>query len=146
QYSTTTKVAPGTKFRIKVQNNVECYTYVFAQETDGSTYNIFPYTKKHSPYCGITGVRTFPKDKFFEPDNVGNKDYFAILVSSKPLDFLEINQKLSSARGSTYADKFKEVFGSQLSKDLLFNSENKVSFSTTFKDQSLAFVVIEVNK
>lgn len=146
QYATNNKLKVGTKFRIKVQNNIECYTYVFAQETDGSTYNIFPYTKKHSPYCGITGVRTFPKDKFFEPDNIGNKDYFAILVSSRPLNFLEINQKLSSAKGATYEEKFTKVFADALSKEIRFHGEDRIAFSADMKDNSLAFVVIEVNK
>jgi hypothetical protein len=146
QYSTNSKIAAGTKFKIKVKNNLECYTYVFAQETDGSTYNIFPYTKKHSPYCGITGTRTFPKDKFFEPDNIGNKDYFAILVSSKPLNFLEINAKLSKSTASSYEQKFVEVFGNEMSSDFKFNSDNNIAFSASLKDNAVAFVVIEVNK
>lgn len=146
QYSTVGELKPQTKFKIKVANNDECYTYVFAQETDGSTYTIFPYTKKHSPYCGITGTRVFPKDKFFEPDNLGDKDYFVILVSSKPLNFLEIKEKLSRAKGSTYQEKCRSVFSEALSKDFRFNSDDKVAFSAKMDDNSLGFVVIEVNK
>ena len=32
----------GTRFKIEVTNNAECYTYCFGQETDGRTYVLFP--------------------------------------------------------------------------------------------------------
>ncbi|ULT46065.1 DUF4384 domain-containing protein [Niabella defluvii] len=52
---------------MEVKNSTECYIYIFGQETNGSSYVLFPYLKpgetvsKHAPYCGITGYRLFPK-------------------------------------------------------------------------------------
>ena len=43
------------------------YLYFRTWKDDGSSYVLFPYLKpgetvsKHSPYCGITGYRLFPK-------------------------------------------------------------------------------------
>ncbi|MFN8437107.1 MAG: C1 family peptidase [Cytophagales bacterium] len=145
-YSTSAKVQPGTKFKIKLKNSAECYSYVFAQETDGSSYTIFPYTKKHSPYCGITGTRVFPKDKFFEPDNIGNKDYFAIVVSSKPINFAEINSVLSKERIGTYEQKIVKVLGESLCKETKFISSEGISLEADLENQKLTFVVVEVNK
>lgn len=75
-----------SKFKLEVTNNIECYTYILGQETDGSSYVLFPYTPKHSPYCGITGTRVFPKDYSMQADNIGNKDFVAIIVTKKPVN------------------------------------------------------------
>ncbi|MBL7728122.1 MAG: C1 family peptidase, partial [Dinghuibacter sp.] len=53
-FETTAPVKMGTRFRVEIANLKECYIYVFGE--DGATSNIlFPYTNKHSPFCGITG-------------------------------------------------------------------------------------------
>jgi len=52
---------------------------------------LFPYTKKHSPYCGITGTRVFPKDHSLYPDEQGDRDYIAIVASRQKLDFRDGN-------------------------------------------------------
>ena len=80
-YATNSKVAAGTKFKVELKNNIECYVYIFGKETDNGSYVLFPYTPKHSAYCGITGTRVFPRDKSMTPDNVGTKDYICVLVS-----------------------------------------------------------------
>ena len=54
--------------------------YLFGEETDGSSYVLFPYTEKHSPYCGITGTRLFPSDHSLEADDVGTVDVMAVVV------------------------------------------------------------------
>ncbi|MFN6117110.1 MAG: DUF4384 domain-containing protein, partial [Flavobacteriales bacterium] len=73
-FRSTTTVAKGAKFKIEVTNNAECYTYVFGQEADGSTYVLFPYTPKHSPYCGITGTRIFPSEQSLMADDEGQRE------------------------------------------------------------------------
>jgi C1A family cysteine protease len=67
-FKTKNTIAKGTQFKIESTNSIECYTYILGQETDGSSYVLFPYTPKHSPYCGITGTRLFPKDHSLLPD------------------------------------------------------------------------------
>jgi hypothetical protein len=48
-FRTRAPMRAGTKFKVAITNSIECYVYVFGQETDGSSYVLFPYTEKHSP-------------------------------------------------------------------------------------------------
>ena len=100
-FRTAKPIAKGTRFKIEVTNNAECYTYLFGQEVDGSPYVLFPYTPKHSPYCGITGTRVFPKDHSLTADEVGTSDEMAILVYNQPVNFPQLNEvmKTNTAKG-----------------------------------------------
>ncbi|MBL7943840.1 MAG: DUF4384 domain-containing protein [Flavobacteriales bacterium] len=90
----------GDRFRLMVTNNLECYVYIFGEETDGSVYTLFPYTEKHSPFCGITGTRLFPKDHNLYPDDKGNLDRFAVVVSDAPIDYDAFASQLNAASGN----------------------------------------------
>lgn len=109
KFITRDKLKTEELFKIEFSNSLPCYVYVFGEEADGSTTVLFPYTAKHSPYCGITGARLFPKDHSYYPDETGNEDRFALLVSPKPLNYPEINKQLNSASGPLDA-KLKSVF------------------------------------
>ena len=102
----------GDKFKVAITNSSECYIYVFGEETDGSSYVLFPYTSKHSAYCGITGTRLFPKDHSMVADELGNKDRIAVVVSKEKLNYNKLNQLINQSRQSTYAGKFNETLGS----------------------------------
>ncbi len=145
-FKTTKALAKGTaKFKIQVSNDAECYTYLYGLETDNSIKGLFPYTPKHSPYCGIMGTRLFPRDYSLQPDEVGNLDYFAILVTKKPIDFEGIRTKLSNAKGSLN-EKIKNVFGSQLLQ-VNFQATDVISFTTdNASDNSVVAMIIEVAK
>jgi C1A family cysteine protease len=41
-------IKKGTRFKVEFSNTRPCYTYLFGQETDGSSYVLFPYTEQHS--------------------------------------------------------------------------------------------------
>jgi hypothetical protein len=145
-FRTTQTLAKGTaKFKIQVSNDAECYTYLYGLETDGSVKGLFPYTPKHSPYCGIMGTRLFPRDYSLQPDEVGNLDYFAILVTKKPIDFEAIRRQLSKAKGSLN-QKIKTVFDQQLLQ-VNFNAADVISFTTDeANDNSVVALLIEVAK
>lgn len=134
------------KFKIEFTNNQECYTYVFGQENDGSTSVLFPYTPKHSPYCGITGTRLFPSDYSMAPDEVGNKDKFAVLVTRKPIDYDAVKAQISNARGTTLEDKMNAVFDSKASSKLRMSGSEEVKFSTELNENQVVYFVIGVNK
>lgn len=106
-------VAAGTKFKIEVRNSTECYTYVFAQDTNQTAYTLFPYTPKHSPYCGIVGSRLFPKDYSMEPDAIGTKDFMAVVVSRKPLD----PEAIIAATNQNVQGSFYAMLSSALSEN-----------------------------
>ena len=114
-FQTLTPIKVGTRFKMEVKNNTECYVYIFGQETTGKSYVLFPYLKpgqtvsKHSPYCGITGYRLFPRAESMEADNVGNKDYIAILTSKKELSYNQINEAISNSTQPSYAGKVNEA-------------------------------------
>ncbi|NBC09709.1 MAG: peptidase C1 [Bacteroidetes bacterium] len=146
-FRTAKPIGKGDKFKVLIANSIDCYIYVFGQETDGSSYVLFPYTDKHSPYCGITGTRLFPRDYSMVADDIGNQDYIAIVVSKKELDFNALNKKLSRSRASTYADKLQEALGSQRVRQLQFKDSQNVAFEAdTGSGGSAVGVVIAIDK
>lgn len=145
-FRTSQALVKGTsKFKIQVSNDAECYTYLYGLETDNSIKGLFPYTPKHSPYCGIMGTRLFPKDYSLQPDEVGNLDYFVILVTKKPIDFEGIRKQLSSTKGNLN-EKVKKVFAENLLTPS-FKVSDVISFSTDeANENSVVAMIIEVAK
>ncbi len=145
-FGTVRPVRPGDKFKIEFANTIECYTYLFGQETDGSSYVLFPYTPKHSPYCGITGTRVFPRDKNLVPDNIGNRDYFAVIITKKPVDYEQVNTLINRTSGNSYIEKITRAIGNDLVSDADFTTaEGNVIFQAQ-SDKNVAAFVIEVDK
>ncbi|MBL0234776.1 MAG: DUF4384 domain-containing protein [Chitinophagaceae bacterium] len=114
-FESASPISRGTRFKMEIKNETECYIYIFGQETDGSSYVLFPYlkqgetTSKHSPYCGITGYRLFPKSQSMEADSSGTKDQIAVIVSREPLEYNSINRLLSQSNKKNYVDKLNDV-------------------------------------
>jgi hypothetical protein len=136
----------GSKFKVAITNSIECYVYVFGQETDGSSYVLFPYTEKHSPYCGITGTRLFPKDYSMTPDNIGNQDYIAVLVSKSPLDWNVLNSRINSSRQSGYANKVRDAIKSEEVPNVSFSAPDAVEFNCQLQGKNVVATVIEIQK
>lgn len=139
-------IRKGTKFKMEVTNSIECYTYVFGQETDGSSYVLFPYTAKHSPFCGITGTRLFPKDQSMMADDIGNKDYMAVVVSKNELDYKALNNAINSSKKATYAEKLNEALGSQQVQNVAFQAGELIKFEANANDKNAVGIVVEINK
>lgn len=146
-FETSGALAKGSKFKLEVANSIECYTYIFGMETDNSSYVLFPYTAKHSPYCGITGTRIFPKDHSLIADNIGNKDYFAIVVTKQPIQYQKINNAINNARGNSYQQKVNNALQGALKQGVRFQSNGKsIQFSTNNDGNQAVAMVIGVNK
>ena len=145
-FRTTGKVSPGTRFKIKIQNNIECYGYIFGQETDNSSYVLYPSTAKHSAYCGVTGSRVFPHSQSLTPDDKGTRDAFAVLISRKPIDYKKTNDAISAMRNDDYYAAFKSALGNQLINNINFRTSTGVSFTAPSADNKMALFVIEVDK
>ncbi len=144
----TAQVQPkGTKFKMEVSNSVECYTYVLGQESDGSSYVLFPYTEKHSPYCGITGRRLFPKDYSMQLDAVGSRDVMAVLLTKQEIDVKALNAAVNQRRGGSYEARLRAVIGEALPTELRLQPGDRVSFSLpTSSPAQAVLVVIEIPK
>lgn len=113
-FSTAAPIRKGDRFKVEVTNNAECYIYLFGQELDGSTYVLFPYTPKHSPYCGITGMRVFPRDHSLTADKAGHTDMMAVLVANQPLDYPKINAAMKASPAQGLDAKLAAVLGDEL--------------------------------
>jgi len=136
----------GTKFKVAITNSIECYVYVFGQEVDGSSYVLFPYTEKHSPYCGITGTRLFPKDHSMTPDDKGKRDYIAVVVSKSQLDWNALNSRINTSRQSTYLGKVREAIAQEEVANVKFSAPDAVEFSCELKGKNVVATVIEIDK
>ncbi|MFZ1333048.1 MAG: C1 family peptidase [Flavobacteriales bacterium] len=144
-FRSTSPIAKGSKFKIEVTNNAECYTYVFGQETDGRTYVLFPYTPKHSPYCGITGTRLFPSDQSLMADDEGNLDVMAILITNQPFDYPKLNEAMLASTAQGLDAKLNEVLGPELATDVRFTDGETIGATSSAGKNALA-IVLELEK
>lgn len=113
-FRTVTPIRKGTRFKVELANSRPVYAYLFGQETDGSSYVLFPYTKKHSPYCGTTGTRLFPRKQSLTADQLGTRDSVAVVLAPAALDFKALNDRINGSAGASYADKLRAALGASL--------------------------------
>ena len=154
-FETVSTVAPRTKFKMEIKNSTECNIYIFGQETDGSSYTLFPYPDKadptktaFSPYCGITGYRLFPRGKSLAPDSIGHKDVFAIVVSKQPLDWYATNTAISKSSAGNYGGKLLDALHATNNDNVNFSTGNggTINFKAPNNQQDAVFCIVEVDK
>lgn len=153
-FQTIAPIAKGTRFKMSIENATECYIYVFGMETDNSSYVLFPYMKqgetisKHSPYCGITGYRLFPKAQSMEADTIGNRDFIAIVVSKDELDYNALNAAISSSSQTDYYNKVNEALQSILIRSPRYSttSDGRVYFKVDANSNKAVACVVAIDK
>jgi len=147
-------IAKMSKFKVEVKNNNPCYIYVLGQETDGSSYVLFPYPSKanpqktmFSPYCGITGYRLFPKGKSLQADETGSKDYMAIITSSEPIDVFQLNEAVNRNKSKGFAAAVNSAIKRNSISGVDFGASNGTfGFSTAVGDKSAVAMVVVIDK
>lgn len=144
-FETTQAVKKGTRFKIEFKNSIECYTYILGEETDGSSYVLFPYTEKHSPYFGITGTRLFPRQQSLMADEAGTRDRMLVLVSKKPLNPLDIRDKMNASAGN-FLQKVNAAVGEQLIEGVEFRPGDLIHFDARTAEKSIVGMILEVRK
>jgi hypothetical protein len=144
-FETSEPIHVGDKFKMEVTNSLDCYTYIFGQETDGSSYVLFPYTPKHSPYCGITGTRLFPKDYSMQADDKGSKDLIAVVVTKTAIDYKELNDAINKGKGS-YGAKVNAAIADMQIEDVQFKTSDRVSFQCAPNGKNAVAVIVEIDK
>ncbi|MFT5777268.1 MAG: hypothetical protein ACI837_000199, partial [Crocinitomicaceae bacterium] len=145
-FETVGKLTSKDKFKVEFTNNIECYTYIFGKETDGTSYVLFPHTAKHSPYCGITGTRLFPRDYSMQADNLGTKDKIAVLITKEPIDYNDVNKRITQAKGNSYEQKVENALKGTYETNIRFKGSQSINFETSpGKGKGVVFV-IGVNK
>jgi hypothetical protein len=154
-FETVSTVAPRTKFKMEIKNSTECNIYIFGQETDGSSYTLFPYPDKadpsktsFSPYCGITGYRLFPRGKSLVPDSIGHRDVFAILVTKQPIDWNATNSAISKSSGGDYNAKLSDALRGTVIQQVNFSagSGGTINFKADNSGQNAVYCIVEVAK
>ncbi|PJZ44898.1 C1 family peptidase [Leptospira brenneri] len=147
-YQTKQPIKMGTRFKVSVKNEKPIYLYIFGQETDGSSYVLFPYTDKHSPYCGTSGVRVFPKKQSLEVDNLGKKDSIVIIFAKQQLDYKSINAAVNKSKSPSFLEKFQSATKTKLSKSAQFGGDGETIdlVSTDHDPNSLDLILIEFDK
>jgi hypothetical protein len=117
-------------------------------ETDGSSFVLFPYTDKHSPYCGITGYRKFPRAQSLMADSLGNKDYMAIVVSKDELDYNALNTAINQDGGSDYLSKVNNAVRSIAIRSARFSNTNdgRMYFKAEVNDNKAVACVVAFDK
>lgn len=154
-FKTKTPISKGQRFKIEVSNSIECYVYVFGQETDGSSYVLFPYLEegqtvsKYSPFCGIVGTRHFPSGvAALKADDIGSQDFMAVVVSKEELDYRSLNDKINRSPGGNYLAKLNKALGTQqISKPSFKLNASSVAFQgKAAGGQNVVGVVLEIDK
>ena len=136
----------GSKFKIMINNQVECYTYILGAETTGETYVLYPYTAKHSPYFGITGRRLFPRDYSLTLDQVGNRDYMAVIFSKEPLNYEDIQGGMNRSRQPSFMLRMVEQLVNDFVPECSFQDGNAISFDCRTGGKNALGVIIELDK
>ncbi|BDD01632.1 C1 family peptidase [Persicobacter psychrovividus] len=140
------RLSPGSLFKVEVTNNLNCYTYIFGEETDGSSYVLFPYTEKHSAYCGIVGTRLFPRDYSMELDSLGHRDKMAVVVSKQALDYKKLNEAINNNTADSYAEKFKKVLQTELIQQVKYVDGLHVEAEATKASKNTMLLIMEIQK
>ena len=143
---TSAKIKKGDKFKMEITNSIECFIYVFGMETDGSSYVLFPYTPKHSPFCGIVGTRLFPSDHSMQADNIGEQDYIAVVVTKNEIDYNALNNKIKASQKGTYRERVMEALGNDDIEGVQFKGGQRVQFETDAKGKNAVAMIVEINK
>jgi C1A family cysteine protease len=147
-FETNQTVAKNTRFKVEMTNSTPCYAYMLGQETDGSSYVLFPYTPKHSPFIGIAGTRIFPEKESLMPDEIGTKDVFAVILSKNALNIEQIKNAVSRSSASTYAEKIRQVLGSDLidASSVKFTTDQMINITAGKTTKNTVAIIMEINK
>jgi hypothetical protein len=155
-YASATPMKPGTRFKMEVRNSVECYVYIYGEETNGSVYTLFPYPRaddpsktKYSPFCGITGARMFPHDKSMMPDSIGKKDRFAVVVSREELNWSELARSSNAQGGAGIRDRISaslQKSGKLIRAQYSSSAKGNIQFTSNPAKNEVAVMYVEIDK
>jgi C1A family cysteine protease len=146
-FSTKTKMNEGDRFKILVENEKDCYIYIFG--IDGSeSYVLFPY-EKTSAYFGVTGTRTFPKKKSFTIEGSNSYDYMTIVASKTELNPQAISDKISNSNGKMYSDRVNDALRREslpFSKQNWSYADGAIMFEGDKQGKNAIYAVFQIQK
>ncbi len=147
-FQSVSPIKKGTKFKMQVSNQTECYLYIFTPDLQNKSTVLFPYKPIHSAYCGITGYRLFPRRESIQADEVGNQEVMAIVVSKSELNYAAINDKINAAAGAKFADKVNAALQGSLIPNVKFSTANdgSIFFSASSPGNGVVAAIVEMAK
>lgn len=148
-FTTVAPVKKGTRFKMEIKNELECYIYLFTPNASGSSFVLFPYKPIHSPYCGITGTRLFPRRESIRADSIGTKDFMGIVVSKQALDYKTMNEAINKSSQPTYAGKLNDAIAATSIKNVQYNntSNGTIYFKANAgENNNIVGCVVEIDK
>jgi hypothetical protein len=82
------------------------------------------------------------------PDEIGNRDYIAIIVSKEPLDPYQLNTRMNGSQKRDFADKIQEALAAQLIGQTEFVDGSTIAFSANLKEKgrNTVALVLEIEK
>jgi hypothetical protein len=147
-FKTVSPIKKGSKFKIEINNAVECYIYIFTPDVSGKSIVLFPYKPIHSPYCGITGYRLFPRKESIQADEIGEKDYMGVVVSKQALDYNAVNAAINASAKPDFAGKLNDAVTANAIKNVAFSSgaNNSIYFKSAGDANNIVSCVVEIEK
>jgi C1A family cysteine protease len=147
-FRTVSPIKKGSKFKIEINNAVECYIYIFTPDVSGKSFVLFPYKPIHSPYCGITGYRLFPRKESIQADEIGEKDYMGVVVSKQALDYNAVNAAINASAKPDFAGKLNDAVAANAIKNVAFSSgaNNSIYFKSAGDANNIVSCVVEIEK
>ncbi len=148
-FTTVRPVRKGTRFKMEIRNGVECYIYLFTPDATGASFVLFPYKPVHSPYCGITGTRLFPRKESIRADSAGTRDYMGVVVSKQPLDYQALNEAINQSAATSFPDQLRSALGSRILRNVQFSNSSggAIQFRAADADpQQVVACVVEIDK
>jgi hypothetical protein len=123
---------------MEILNERQCYIYLFTPDKNGTSQVLFPYKPIHSPYCGITGTRLFPRKESIRADEMGDRDYMGIVVSKEPLDYQQLNSAINASSKTNYAAKLNDAISKVAIRNVSYNSTDAgtIYFKANAQDEN----------
>ncbi len=146
-FKTVSPIKKGSKFKIEIKNAVECYIYIFTP-IDGKSTVLFPYKSAHSPYCGITGYRLFPRGQSIQADEVGNKEEMGVVISKQQLDYNALNTAINASTKADFAGKLNDAVAANAITNVTYSSgaNGSMTFKSTGDSKNIVACMVEIDK
>ena len=147
-FKTVTPIKKGSKFKIEINNNSECYIYIFTPDVNNTSFVLFPYKPIHSPYCGITGYRLFPRKESIQADEIGNKEVMGIVVSKQALDYNAINTAINNSAKTDFTDKLNDAMAATAGKNVAYSAgkNGSIEFKAAGSGNTIVTTLVEIEK
>jgi hypothetical protein len=136
-YTMQNTYSSGTKFRLYISTNDDCYIYAFSTDLTGKVNLLLPYDELTSTHIGSNSVVAFPSDtKVIKLDEEKGTDYLLVLYSKYSLNAKDIKDAMNNMKGSL-SKKIRSALGSKLIDEtaLIYDTE-RVGFSVDWSNTS----------